>query len=171
MFFGDCRKQPLITHTIQRNKILVCLFVCYACLLARSLVEELEAQSHYIPAGVFRIFFFVVILWRIIFNLLCALDEIHFLKILQEIGRWVCCWKKKKKPKPCLHEKLFLFFLSVFVFIFRWFLVVDNIPSEQHVLCLEVYRLSWFFLCCHLLLLPAFHAFSCVHSVDKSCSS
>ncbi len=90
MFFGDCRKQPLITHTIQRNKNLVCLFVCFACLLARSLVEELEAQSHYIPAGVFRIFwriFFVVILWRIIFKLLCALEEIHFVKILQEIGR------------------------------------------------------------------------------------
>ncbi len=125
-------------HNTKKQK--PCLFVCFACSLARCFVEELGAQSHYIPAGVFRIFwrtFVVVILWRIIFNLLCALEEIHFVKILQEIGRWVCCWKKKK-PKPCLHEKLFLFFS-------RWFLVVENIPSEQHVLCLELYRLSWFF--------------------------
>ncbi len=160
-------------HTKKQNP---CLFICLLCLLAcsfscRGAWSTIALHTSRSLPYLLEDFFCCYTLENY-FNLLCALEEIHFVKILQEIGRWVCCWKKKKKkPKPCLHEKLFLFFLSVFVFIFRWFLVVENIPSEQHVLCLELYRLSWFFLCCHLLLLPAFHAFSCVHSVDKSCSS
>jgi hypothetical protein len=63
-------------------------------------------------------------------------------------------------------EAFFNFFLKRFVFVFRWFSVVENIPTEQHVLCRNcIDSLGFSFVVICFFFLPFMHFLVCIRLI------